>query len=104
MSRCLLDVRLGPSSIGIKPTSTALGAANRSQPAHNEITFVLGNPAPAAVLVIPRFGADPDSVEIGSLTHDFVAAVMKVVVPLRVLYDEFFLRIYAFRPTNDPFT
>src|ERR1044071_9723233 len=83
----LFDVsRLG-CSVRIEPTSAALVPANSPEPAHNKAGFVLRGATPMRVVKIACLGADPNAIEILRLARNFIAAVMKVVIPLGVFDD-----------------
>ena len=83
-------LQIGPrrGAIGIVPAAAALRAADSAQPAHDEIALVLRRAAPALVGVIASFRAHPDAVEVGRLPQHFVAPLVKLVVPLRILDDQ----------------
>ena len=78
----------GVRAVGIVPAAAALGAADAAQPAHDEIALVLRRAAPALVAVVARLGAHPDAVEVGRLAQHLVAALVELVVPLRILDDQ----------------
>src|SRR5262249_49180273 len=80
----LFDVRALRRSEWVIPTAAAFAPANAAQPTHNKITFILRRATPTPIAIIPRFRADPYSVKVGGLTQHFIAALVKIIVPLWV--------------------
>ena len=89
----LLQVGLFGGAQPIVPAAAALGAADATQPTHDEIGLVLHRAAPALVVVIARLRAHPNPIKIRRFASHLITALVEVLVPLGVFDDELHLGI-----------
>src|SRR5262249_39758990 len=84
----LFDIgRLGGAK-GIEPSAATFRTADAAEPAHYEEAFVLRRAAPVAISIVSSLSPDPDPIEVGGFPNDLIAALVEIVVPLRVFDDQ----------------